>query len=361
MKLKFLFTEKSDISVLPNDEIYPTSFDIPDEVLHFIGVQERILAIAELVGSFTHASLHLTCKELNLKLHPIKLTDFPKEQWALRHANKVLVLYFQRHIYPFKKALLKIFAPSVDCLPAELFFVNKRWNLKPLAERWPKTDEQLRFAQRLSLLAQHLEVLLNAVPDQNWKCEGFHPLFPDSTIETMQHNRRKQRVVASKQKERDEAKAAKQKERDEAKRLKREEMIKARAEAQPSTDTPQHGAGRRPGARPGIYKGISMRSQLEIRFAAELDERNIRWFYESEALGDAGYLVDFYLPDLGVWVEVKGTIIAKDRQVLPEVARHLKQTRSHRLMMYMQSKAYVINPSGFREIEARLFWDELVK
>jgi hypothetical protein len=361
MKLKFIFTDTPNISSLPTDQLYPTSFDVPDAALHLIGVRERILAVAELMGSFTHGSLHLTCKELDLKLHPIKLTEYPKEQWALRHANKALVICFQRHIYPFKKVLLKVFAPSVDCLPSELFFVNKRWNLKPLAERWPKTDEQFLFAQRLSLLAQHLEVLLNADPDSNWKCIGFHPLFPDATIETMQRNRRKQRTLALKKKERDEAKALKQREKDEAKRLKREEMIKSRAEAQPNTEAPQHGAGRRPGARPGIYKGIQMRSQLEIRFAAELDERNIRWFYESEALGDAGYLVDFYLPDLGVWVEVKGTIIAKDRQVLPEVARHLRQTRNHRLMMYMQSKAYVINPSGFREIEAKRFWDELVK
>ncbi len=105
-----------------------------------------------------------------------------------------------------------------------------------------------------------------------------------------------------------------------------------------------------------------MRSQLEIRFAAELDERAIKWVYEGEALGGAGYLVDFYLPDLGVWVEVKGRFEARDRQVLPEVAKFLKSERKHRLLVYTGSgKCFVVNPSGFREVERRNFWGELLR
>lgn len=105
-----------------------------------------------------------------------------------------------------------------------------------------------------------------------------------------------------------------------------------------------------------------MRSQLEIRFAAELDERGIRWFYEGEALGAAQYLVDFYLPDLGTWVEVKGAMTAKDRQVLPEIARTLKTERQQRLLLYSGSgPCYAINPSGFREVERKNFWAELMK
>ena len=124
----------------------------------------------------------------------------------------------------------------------------------------------------------------------------------------------------------------------------------------------EHGTGRVPGARPGIYKGVQMRSQLEIRFAAELDERGIRWFYEGEALGAAQYLVDFYLPDLGTWVEVKGAMTAKDRQVLPEIARTLKTERQQRLLLYSGSgPCYAINPSGFREVERKNFWAELMK
>ncbi len=105
-----------------------------------------------------------------------------------------------------------------------------------------------------------------------------------------------------------------------------------------------------------------MRSQLEIAFASELDERGIKWVYEGEALGAAQYLVDFYLPDLGVWVEVKGRMSPKDRQVLPEVAKMLKSERDQRLLLYSGSGVcYVINPSGFREVERKHFWSEVMK
>ena len=371
MRLTFTFTDIPDLSVLRKDQIYTTSFDVADDALHLIGVRERVLAIGELVAGFTHASLHLTCKELSLKLHPIKSADISAEVHCLRFSRRVFELCFRctLSIRPQKKQILKILSPKVDALPPYMFQARSKKqnifsNCHPVdrwVEQWAKTDEQLIFAQNILQLAEHIGVLLNAEPDKNWKCVGFHPFWPDTATQTLLHNHGKERRALYRQQERDEIKALKQQEKDEAKRLKREETIKTRAEAQPNTDAPQYGAGRRPGARPGIYKGVSMRSQLEIRFAAELDERNIRWFYESEALGDAGYLVDFYLPDLGVWVEVKGTMIAKDSQVLPDVAHYLKQTRSHRLMMYMQSKAYVINPSGFREIEAKRFWDELVK
>ena len=371
MRLTFTFTDAPDLTALRREDIYTSSFDVPDEALHLIGVRERVLAIGELVAGFTHASLHLTCKELNFKHHLIKSADISAEVHCLRFSRRVFELCFKctLSIHAQKRQILKILSPKVDSLPPYMFQARSKKqnifiNCHPVdqwVEQWAKNDEQLLFAQNILQLAQHVDVLLNAESGKNWKCVGFHPFWPDTATQTMLHNRQKERQSLHRQQERDATKALKQQEKDEAKRLKREEMIKTRAEAQPNTDAPEHGAGRRPGARPGIYKGIQMRSQLEIRFAAELDERNIRWFYESEALGDAGYLVDFYLPDLGVWVEVKGTMIAKDRQVLPDVARHLKEARSHRLMMYMQSKAYVINPSGFREIEAKRFWDELVK
>lgn len=114
------------------------------------------------------------------------------------------------------------------------------------------------------------------------------------------------------------------------------------------------------GARPGIYKGIQMRSQLEIRFASELDERGIKWIYEGEALSETSYLVDFFLPDLGTWVEVKGRFEARDKQVLPLVAKYLKTERKQRLLVYTGAgKCCVVNPSGFREIERKNFWSEL--
>lgn len=65
-------------------------------------------------------------------------------------------------------------------------------------------------------------------------------------------------------------------------------------------------------ARPTIYNGIQMRSRLEARVAAMLDESGAVWEYEPTAFasGRAQYLPDFRLPDpfstgVNVYIEVK--------------------------------------------------------
>mgnify|MGYP001564766639 CR=1 FL=1 len=57
------------------------------------------------------------------------------------------------------------------------------------------------------------------------------------------------------------------------------------------------------------YKGYRFRSRLEARWAVFFDALGIVWEYEKEGfdLGAAGYyLPDFWLPDLNVWIEIKG-------------------------------------------------------
>ena len=57
------------------------------------------------------------------------------------------------------------------------------------------------------------------------------------------------------------------------------------------------------------YKGYRFRSRVEARWAVFFDTLDIRWEYEKEGfdLGIAGpYLPDFWLPDLDLWVEIKG-------------------------------------------------------
>lgn len=59
------------------------------------------------------------------------------------------------------------------------------------------------------------------------------------------------------------------------------------------------------------YGGCKMRSRIEARWAVFFDALDIPWEYEKEGfdLGrDGYYLPDFYLPDLGVWVEIKGQV-----------------------------------------------------
>jgi hypothetical protein len=59
------------------------------------------------------------------------------------------------------------------------------------------------------------------------------------------------------------------------------------------------------------YGGYKMRSRIEARWAVFFDASGVKWEYEREGfdLGrDGYYLPDFYLPELGVWVEIKGSV-----------------------------------------------------
>ncbi len=65
-----------------------------------------------------------------------------------------------------------------------------------------------------------------------------------------------------------------------------------------------------------VYDGCRFRSRLEARWAVLFDALKIRWQYEPEGFevgyrlsmqdGTFKYLPDFWLPDLVLWVEVKG-------------------------------------------------------
>lgn len=69
------------------------------------------------------------------------------------------------------------------------------------------------------------------------------------------------------------------------------------------------------------YAGHRFRSRLEARWAVAFDHAGIRWEYEPQGYvigGHAGnvwsgpYLPDFYLPESGTWVEVKGSPTVDD-------------------------------------------------
>lgn len=66
----------------------------------------------------------------------------------------------------------------------------------------------------------------------------------------------------------------------------------------------------KPTGREVSYSGRIFRSQLEARWAAFLDLLEVNWDYEPsfyQVGPKLWYLPDFYLPDLGTWLEVKGT------------------------------------------------------
>lgn len=68
-------------------------------------------------------------------------------------------------------------------------------------------------------------------------------------------------------------------------------------------------------AKPSNYKGIMMRSLLEVRWAKFLDYCKIEWVYEPEAYifkDGTMYLPDFYLPQQQAYFEVKGIMYDSD-------------------------------------------------
>lgn len=64
---------------------------------------------------------------------------------------------------------------------------------------------------------------------------------------------------------------------------------------------------------PTRYAGCHFRSRLEARWAVFFDAIDQPWTYEPEGFETpAGrYLPDFFLPDQGVWVEIKGGSFTK--------------------------------------------------
>jgi hypothetical protein len=62
-------------------------------------------------------------------------------------------------------------------------------------------------------------------------------------------------------------------------------------------------------AIPTTYAGTDFRSRLEAKWATFLDSHHITWQYEPETItlpSGIAYIPDFWLPELGIWIEVKG-------------------------------------------------------
>lgn len=70
-------------------------------------------------------------------------------------------------------------------------------------------------------------------------------------------------------------------------------------------------------AIPTIYNGQKYRSKLEAEYAKGMDEAGVKFIYEPEGFvfsDGTKYLPDFYLPDFGVFIEVKGIMTDYDQK-----------------------------------------------
>ncbi len=87
------------------------------------------------------------------------------------------------------------------------------------------------------------------------------------------------------------------------------------------------------GAIQTLYAGCRFRSRLEARWAVFFDTLGIAWEYEPQGIhcswrlsldeGTFPYLPDFWLPDLGLWAEVKGQLADDELFRLLNAAAHL--------------------------------------
>jgi len=115
-----------------------------------------------------------------------------------------------------------------------------------------------------------------------------------------------------------------------------------------------------PKAVAGEFDGIEFRSQLEIRFAAELKKRGIEYEYESARIGKGKYMIDFYLPDQGIWVEVKGKMDARDEYLLQECSEVLREERNELLYVYSNDrKMHLVHEDSLEYLWPGKFWEML--
>ncbi len=76
------------------------------------------------------------------------------------------------------------------------------------------------------------------------------------------------------------------------------------------------------------YAGCWFRSRLEARWAVFFDQLRIAWEYEPQGFRTSAgpYLPDFWLPTLGKWVEVKGSLTHANQLILHAAAQELPGT-----------------------------------
>jgi hypothetical protein len=94
------------------------------------------------------------------------------------------------------------------------------------------------------------------------------------------------------------------------------------------------------------YKGIKMRSKFETKIAYFLDGLEIKWEYEPQIFllsnGDY-YKPDFCLPELKMWIEVKGVIEEHNK----EISRTFVQDNNTELWLLSETESMWFSMKDF--------------
>jgi hypothetical protein len=99
-----------------------------------------------------------------------------------------------------------------------------------------------------------------------------------------------------------------------------------------------------------VYNGYRFRSRLEARWAVFFDTLDIEYEYEKEGydLGEAGwYLPDFWLPQVKMWAEVKGTIFTDKEKYKAEM-----------LVLHTDSPCLMLSGTPENKAYYAIVWDD---
>jgi hypothetical protein len=281
--------------------------------------------------------VHLTSIELGIIDEQMNEKQIAENNNWFWHSSNVIGLYFRTHR---NSETLKIIAPHNPQeigVPNPFRHVVKRKskkarlssNLLRLNENWVQSDTQRNYYDSVKSISEQMLILLNSKPNPygahlHWLFDGYHPFWNDSTVSKLL-------------------------------KKERQRLWDLENKASQSKYSEKHGQGNVVGAVPGKFMGVQMRSQLEIRFATEIQARGIEWIYEEERLSDGNYLVDFHLPKLKMWVEVKGKFEARDHFLLKDVAETL-QERGELLYVFTSSSPMKVTPDAFEKLPRKQFW-----
>lgn len=105
------------------------------------------------------------------------------------------------------------------------------------------------------------------------------------------------------------------------------------------------------------YAGHRFRSRTEARWAVFFDALGVRWEYEKEGyeLPSGRYLPDFWLPQFGGWIEVKGERpTAHERALLHE----LMDGTGHLVALVTGPPDLEAIEAGMCRLDYELLWDD---
>lgn len=342
MRLNITYSNIPDIKAKTTAKL-KLGITLPDEITHLISVEDRIREIGKQIGHLTLGSVHITCADLGINDELVGSKEFDGDTNRFLLTYPSLVIYQSRIIYQVnirkKNCILHIpqpINPQKINVPHHLIATyGKRkkktlaGNIRRLDSSWVKTDEQNQYVMAIQTISEQLNILLNTDPivaqfRGGWDFEGFHPYWLDNNV----------RKLGQKESQR---------------------LWELENKKEAPKKSKKHGQGNRVGAIPGKFMGIQFRSQLEIRFATDVQKRGIEWIYEEERLGEGNYLVDFHLPNKKAWVEVKGRFEARDHFLLKEVAEVLEQ-RGEKLYVFTSGKPMMVTADEFIAIPRKEFW-----